>query len=250
MTPENIARYARHLVLKEIGGPGQRALSKARIVIVGAGGLGGPAGLYLATAGMGHITLIDDDAVDVSNLQRQIQFETADVERPKTVAMAARLTAMNPDVTIKAVTKRLNADNARDILSGHDVIMDGTDSFETRFLINAAALDLKIPLISGAIGRFDGQVSLFASDGCSPCYRCLVPSQPEGVESCSEIGVVGALAGVVGSVMALEAIKHVTGAGQTLSGRLWVFDGLSAESRTVTLARDPACPACGLVKAE
>lgn len=245
MTPENIERYARHLVLKEIGGPGQQALMGANVAIIGAGGLGGPAGLYLAAAGVGRITLIDDDAVDISNLQRQIQFADADVGAPKTQAMARRMSGMNPDVKITSQTRRLDGQNAQELLGGHDLILDGTDSFETRFLVNNAALELGIPLISGAIGRFDGQVSLFCSDGISPCYQCLVPVKPEGIESCSEIGVIGALAGVVGSMMALEAIKHITGAGETLAGRLWIFDGLYAESRTVKLARDPDCPACG-----
>lgn len=245
MTPENINRYARHLVLKEIGGPGQQALLQAKVAIVGAGGLGGPAGLYLAAAGIGHITLIDDDAVDVSNLQRQIQFSDRDVGAPKTQAMTQRLAGMNPDIRVTCEAERLDAGNARRLLAGHDLVLDGTDSFETRFLVNETALDLEIALISGAIGRFDGQVSLFSSDGISPCYQCLVPVKPQGIESCSEIGVIGALAGVVGSMMALEAIKHITGAGETLAGRLWVFDGLHGESRTVKLARDPDCPACG-----
>lgn len=245
MTPDTIKRYARHLVLKEIGGPGQRALLNSRAAIIGAGGLGGPAGLYLAAAGVGHITLIDDDVVDVSNLQRQIQFGDDDIDTAKTSAMAARLRGVNPDVQITIKNERFGPDNAENLLKDHDVVLDGTDSFDTRFLVNKTALGLKLPLISGAIGRFDGQVSLFPSDGKSPCYQCLVPAAPQDVGTCSEAGVIGALAGVVGSMMALEAIKHMTGAGQTLSGRLWVFDGLYSESRTVTLSRDPDCPACG-----
>ncbi len=245
MTPLEIQRYARHLVLKEIGGPGQAALLKARVAIVGAGGLGGPAGLYLAAAGVGHLTLIDDDHVDQSNLQRQIQFSEDDANTPKTLSMAARLQSLNSGVSVTTRQMRLTAENADEVLGGHDLILDGTDSFETRFLINEAALSLSVPLVSGAIGRFDGQVSLFPSDGAGPCYRCLVPEAPLGIETCSEVGVVGALAGIIGSMMALEAIKHITGAGETLSGRLWVFGGLHAESRTVRLAKDPDCPACG-----
>lgn len=244
MTPDQIERYARHIMLKDIGGPGQQALLKARVAIVGVGGLGGPAGLYLAAAGIGQITLIDDDDVDVSNLQRQIQFVNGDIAVPKTQSMKSRLVAMNPDVNVHSMTERLTMENAEDLLENHDLVLDGTDSFQTRFLVNKTALKLGIPLVSGAIGRFDGQVALFPSDGQSPCYQCLVPVEPEGIETCSELGVIGALAGVIGSLMALEAIKHITGAGETLTGRLWVFDGLYGESRTVKLVRDPDCPAC------
>lgn len=245
MTPDYIDRYARHLVLKEIGGPGQQALSKARVAIVGAGGLGGPAGLYLAAAGIGHMTLIDDDRVAVSNLQRQIQFDDADKDVRKVEAMSARLTGLNPYLNVSVMPMRLTSDNARECLSGHDVILDGTDSFKTRFVVNDAALSLSTPLVSGAIGRFDGQVSLFPSGGKGPCYQCLVPDAPAQAETCSEVGVVGALAGIIGSMMALETIKHITGAGQTLSGRVWIYDGLSADSRTIRLSKDPDCAACG-----
>jgi len=246
MTPHAIKRYARHLVLKEIGGPGQQALLAAKVAIIGAGGLGGPAGLYLAAAGVGHITLIDDDQVDVSNLQRQVQFANTDIGMPKAIVMGDTLKDLNPDITVKARQERLDASNAAALLSGFDVILDGTDSFETRFIINKAALDLKTVLVSGALGRFDGQVGVFGSGPDMPCYQCLVPHEPPGAETCSEVGVVGALAGIVGSMMALETIKIITGAGETLAGRLWIFDGLTADSRTVRLPKDPQCPACGL----
>ncbi len=242
MTPDYVKRYARHLMLKEVGGPGQTALSQARIAIVGAGGLGGPAGLYLAAAGAGHITLIDDDAVEVSNLQRQIQFGSKDIGAQKTEAMAAQVQNINPNVSVTEHALRLSKNNASALLQRHDIILDGTDSFEARFAVAAAAQALKIPLMSGAIGRFDGQVSLFLPGIHQPCYRCLVPEAPEGARSCAEVGVIGALAGIIGSVMALETIKHITGAGKTLAGRLWIYDGLHAESRTVTLPRDPSCP--------
>ncbi|MGB6230191.1 MAG: HesA/MoeB/ThiF family protein [Litorimonas sp.] len=242
LTPTQIDRYARHLVLKEIGGPGQNALLEARIALVGAGGLGGPAALYLAAAGVGRITLIDDDAVSLSNLQRQIQFETDDIGRSKAEVLAARLGGINPDVTVEALAERLDAENAQTLLAGHDLIFDGTDSFATRFTVNEAALALGIPLLSGAVGRFDAQVGLFGAPG--PCYRCFVPELPPQEETCAEVGVVGALTGIAGSVMALEAVKWITGAGETLAGRLWVHDGLTGESRTVRLARDPACVAC------
>jgi len=244
MTPENLQRYARHLVLKEIGGPGQQALLATRAVIIGAGGLGGPAGLYLAAAGIGNLTIIDDDKVELSNLQRQVQFSQSDIGTPKAETMKSALSRNNPDLNISYENVRLDKENAENLLSGHHIILDGTDSFETRFLVNTVSRRLNIPLISGAIGRFDGQVSVFNTDKSLPCYQCLVPQVPPQAETCSEVGVVGALAGVIGSMMALEAIKHVTGAGETLAGRLWIYDGLQAESRTVRLAKDPACSVC------
>ncbi len=244
MMPDQIERYARHLVLKEIGGSGQNALLTARIAIVGAGGLGGPAALYLAAAGIGQITLIDDDIVSLSNLQRQIQFETKDVGQRKVDVLAQRLQTLNPDTAARPRHVRLTEETAQPLLCNHDLILDGTDGFATRFMVNDAALALNTPLISGAIGRFDAQVGLFGRPG--PCYRCLVPDLPPQEERCAEVGVVGALTGIVGSVMAMEAIKHITAAGDTLTGRLWIYDGLTAESRTVTLPRDPDCPVCGV----
>lgn len=244
MMPDQIERYARHLVLKEIGGSGQNALLTARIAIVGAGGLGGPAALYLAAAGIGQITLIDDDTVSLSNLQRQIQFETKDVGQRKVDVLAQRLQTLNPDTAVRPRHVRLTEETAQPLLCDHDLILDGTDSFATRFMVNDAALALNTPLISGAVGRFNAQVGLFGRPG--PCYRCLVPDLPPQEERCAEVGVVGALTGIVGSVMAMEAIKHITAAGDTLSGRLWIYDGLTAESRTVTLPRDPDCPVCGV----
>ena len=244
MTPDYVTRYARHLVLKEIGGAGQSALLASKVVIVGAGGLGGPAGLYLAAAGVGQITIIDDDVVEASNLQRQVQFVTTDIGMEKAVVMADTLDDLNPDVQTKGHIGRLTDKNAKELLSGYDVILDGVDDFATRFAINDAALDLGIPLVSGALGRFDGQVSAFRSDKQSPCYRCFVPSIPPDAETCSQVGVVGALAGVIGSMMALEVIKLITGAGEPLIGKVWLFDGLKAEARTVSLPQDPNCPAC------
>ena len=245
MEPESVTRYARHLVLKEIGGPGQQALLAARVVIIGAGGLGGPAGLYLAAAGVGHITLIDDDAVELSNLQRQIQFGVKDIGQPKAASMAQSLGAINPEVTLTAHPVRLTAKNARQLLRGHDVILDGVDDFASRFVINDAALALKIPLVSGALGRFNGQVSAFRNDGQSACYRCFVPEIPPDAQTCSQVGVIGALAGLIGSAMALETVKLITGAGEGLYGKLWLYDGLKSEARTIKLPRDTQCPACG-----
>ena len=241
--PDQVERYARHLVLKEIGGAGQNALLSAKVAIVGAGGLGGPAALYLAAAGVGHLTIIDDDSVDLSNMQRQIQFSTDEIGDGKAQALADRLSALNPDCKYRVRAERLDRENAQDLLSGHDIILDGTDRFSTRFLINDAALALGKPLVSGAVGRFSAQVGLFHQPG--PCYRCLVPDLPPHEETCAEVGVIGALTGIAGSLMAMETLKWITGAGETLSGRLWIYDGLSGNSRTVTLPRDPECEACG-----
>ncbi len=239
---EEVERYARHLVLREIGGPGQQALKTARIALVGAGGLGAPASLYLAAAGVGHIRLIDPDVVDLSNLQRQVIYGEADLGQAKVAASTAHLLALNPNVEIDPVQARLDEANAAALLSGFDLVLDGTDDFATRFAVNAACVALAIPLVSGAIGRWTGQVGIF---GSKPCYRCLVPEIPPDAETCSAVGVMGALAGVIGSMMALEAIKLVTGAGQALAGRLLIYDALSAEVRTVRLGADPACPVCG-----
>ncbi len=239
---EEVERYARHLVLREIGGPGQQALKTARIALVGAGGLGAPASLYLAAAGVGHIRLIDPDVVDLSNLQRQVIYGEADLGQAKVASSAAHLLALNPNVEIDPVQARLDEANAAALLSGFDLVLDGTDDFATRFAVNAACVALAIPLVSGAIGRWTGQVGIF---GSKPCYRCLVPEIPPDAETCSAVGVMGALAGVIGSMMALEAIKLVTGAGQALAGRLLIYDALSAEVRTVRLGADPACPVCG-----
>jgi molybdopterin/thiamine biosynthesis adenylyltransferase len=245
-TPIDIERFARHLVLREIGGPGQQALSRTHIAIIGAGGLGAPAALYLAAAGIGHITLIDPDVVSLDNLQRQILFQTPDVGRPKVETGAAALEALNPGTKITPVQTSLSEDNAADLLAQADLVLDGCDNFATRFAVNAACHTLGKALISGAVGRWDGQVSLFNATPDAPCYRCWVPEIPPDAETCSRVGVVGALTGVIGSMMALEAIKHVCDAGQTLNGRILLFDGLDMSSRTVRLKRDPDCEGCGL----
>ena len=240
-TEDEVERYARHLVLSEVGGPGQQALKRARVLIVGAGGVGGPAALYLAAAGVGTLGLIDHDAVALSNLQRQILFDTADVGRPKVEAAATRLEGLNPHVAVQTFAERLTAENALARIEDFDLVLDGTDDFETRFLVNAACVVAGRPLVSGALGRWSGQVAVFAG---RPCYRCLVPQMPPDAETCARVGVVGALAGVVGSMAALEAIKVLTGAGQPLTGRLLLYDGLAGTARTVRIAPDPACPVC------
>ena len=244
-------RYARHILLKEIGGAGQQRLKAARVALVGVGGLGAPAALYLAAAGVGALILIDDDVVSLSNLQRQILYCTDDVGAAKTVCAARALGALNPHVDITPYAERLTGANAERLLAGATLVLDGSDSFETRFAVNAACHAGGIPLISGAVGRWEGQVATFKSGltkGAahqSPCYRCLVPLAPPDAEPCAATGIVGALTGVIGSLMALEAIKDITGAGDSLAGRLLLYDGLRGESRTIALAPDPACPVCG-----
>lgn len=241
-TDEEIERYARHLVLREVGGPGQQRLKAARVLIVGAGGLGAPAALYLAAAGVGRIVLADPDTVDRSNLQRQVIYAERDVGRPKVEAAAAHLTALNPHVAVEGFHGAFDAQSADRLVRDVDLVLDGTDDFATRFCVNAACVAHGRPLVTGAIGRWTGQVSVFEG---RPCYRCLVPEIPPDAETCVAVGVVGALAGVVGSMMALEAIKVIAGAGEPLTGRLLLYDGLAGETRTVRVAADPECPVCG-----
>lgn len=237
-----VERYARHLVLREIGGPGQQALKAARVLIVGAGGLGAPAALYLAAAGVGRIGLVDADVVSLSNLQRQVLYAEADVGTVKVEVAARRLWALNPHVAIEAMAIALTEENAGALMADWDVILDGTDNFATRFAVNAACVAAGKPLVSGAIGRWTGQVGVFSG---RPCYRCLIPDPPPDAETCAAVGVVGALAGVVGSLMALEAVKRITRAGEPLMGRLLILDALAGEARTVRVGADPACTVCG-----
>ena len=239
---EEVERYARHLVLREIGGPGQQKLKAARVLIVGAGGLGAPASLYLSAAGVGTIVLVDPDVVDRSNLQRQVLYAEAEIGRAKVEMAAGRLAGLNRHTGVEPVRLALDAANARELVRGVDLVLDGTDDFGVRFCVNAACVRHGKPLVSGAIGRWTGQVGVF---GRQPCYRCLVPEIPPEAETCVAVGVVGALAGVVGSMMALEAVKLITGAGEPLAGRLLIYDALAAETRTVRVAGDPECPVCG-----
>lgn len=252
-SPDERERYARHVLLKEIGGPGQQRLKAATVAFVGAGGLGAPAALYLAAAGIGTLRLIDHDDVSLSNLQRQIIYRGADVGMPKVERARAVLAEVNAHVNVEAMAQRLDDANAAYLLNGADIVLDGTDDFATRFAVNAACHELGVTLISGAVGRWDGQLATFKSgltkalspDQRLPCYRCLVPSIPPDVETCAQAGIVGALTGVIGSMMALEAIKEIAGAGESLAGRLFLYDSLKAEGRTVALKRDPDCPVCG-----
>lgn len=240
---DELDRYARHLVLREVGGRGQALLKAAHVAVVGAGGLGSPCLLYLAAAGVGRLTVIDDDDVALSNLQRQILFTTTDAGRAKVVAAAEHLAALNPHVTIVPVNVRIDADNARALLGGHGVIADGCDSFATRLAVSDAATALQIPLVSGAVGPFDGQLASFKGhDPALPCYRCLVGAAADRAgQSCADTGVIGALTGVIGAMMALEVVREITGFGESLAGRLLLYDAMAARMRTVKLPKDPAC---------
>jgi adenylyltransferase/sulfurtransferase len=243
---EELIRYSRHIALPQVGLEGQERLKRARVAIVGAGGLGSPLGLYLAAAGIGTLGLIDFDDVDASNLQRQVLFASKDIGRPKTAAGAERLRALNPHVDVVTHHTRLTSANALDVLADYDVVVDGTDNFPTRYLTNDACVLLGKPYVYGSILRFDGQVSVFdARKG--PCYRCLFrePPPPGLVPSCAEGGVLGVLPGIIGSAQALEAIKLVLGQGSPLIGRLALFDALTFTWREMTLRRSPDCPVCG-----
>lgn len=242
LTDDELDRYARHIVLREIGGLGQMKLKAAKVALVGIGGIGAPAALYLAAAGIGTLGMIDDDHVSLSNLQRQVLYATRDAGAGKAETAATHLNDLNPYCDCQVHRVRLDEDNAADILSAYDLVIDGCDNFPTRLLVNRTCHSLGKPLVSAAIGRFSGQLATF--DG-APCYQCLVPDIPPDAETCERVGVVGALAGVMGTLAALEVVKLITGAGETLKGRLMIFDGLSFESRIVKLAADPACPVCG-----
>ena len=246
LSHEELIRYSRHLVLPAIGLEGQKRLKAARVLIVGAGGLGSPAALYLAAAGVGTLGLVDWDVVDRSNLQRQILHGTGMVGRPKLDSARARIADLNPHVHLETIAARLTSANALDILGGWDVVLDGSDNFPTRYLVNDACVLLGRPNVYGAVLRFEGQVSVFdARHG--PCYRCLYrePPPPELVPSCAEGGVLGVLPGIIGSLQALEAIKLVTGVGVSLVGRLLLFDGLKLQFREIALTKDPDCAVCG-----
>ncbi|MDX5401531.1 MAG: molybdopterin-synthase adenylyltransferase MoeB [Rhodobacterales bacterium] len=239
-------RYARHIVLREIGGIGQRKLKDARVLVIGAGGLGSPALLYLAAAGVGTIGVIDHDSVDNSNLQRQVIHTDDRIGMPKVFSAEAAMRVQNPFVTVRPYNRRLTADIAPDLFAEYDLILDGTDDSATRYLVNATALALGKPLLSGALSQWEGQIALFDPARGGPCYQCVFPeaAAPGLAPSCAEAGVIGPLPGVIGSMMALEAIKLITGAGQDLRGRMLIHDALYAEHRTIRLHRRDDCPVC------
>ena len=246
-TEDQVLRYSRHIILPRIGAEGQRKLMDAKVLCIGAGGLGSPAAMYLAAAGVGTIGIVDFDRVDLTNLQRQLLHDTDDVGRPKVDSAAERINGINPDVEVVKHDTVLTSENAFEVLGPYDVVVDGTDNFPVRYLVNDATQMLGKPLVYGSIYQFDGQASVFLPGPDSPCYRCLFPQPPPpgSVPSCSEAGVFGVLPGIVGSIQAVEAIKLITGAGEPLVGRLLLFDALQMEFTTVNLRWDPECPVCG-----
>jgi adenylyltransferase/sulfurtransferase len=247
LSDDELERYARHIVLREVGGTGQAKLKAARVLVVGAGGLGSPALLYLAAAGIGTIGIVDDDTVSLSNLQRQIAHATRDVGRAKTESAADAMRAVNPEVAVETYRVRLTADNATGLVARYDIVADGSDNFATRFIVNEACFRTGRTLVSAAVTEFHGQLATFKAHDPSrayPCYRCLVPEAPQGARSCSETGVLGAAAGVMGALQALEVIKEIAGIGESLAGHLLIYEALTAEFRKLRLRPDPACPLC------
>jgi adenylyltransferase/sulfurtransferase len=248
LSDEELERYARHIVLREVGGPGQARLNTARVLVIGAGGLGSPVILYLAAAGVGTIGIADFDTVSLSNLQRQIAHRTADVGRLKTDSAADTARAINPEVEVVAHPERITAANAMDLIARYDVVADGSDNFSTRFLINDACYFAGKTLVSAAVTEFDGQLATYKPRaGDYPCYRCLFPEPPPPgtAPSCSETGILGAAAGVMGTLQALEVMKEIIGIGESLAGRLVIYEALTTSFRTVRVRRDPACALCG-----
>jgi adenylyltransferase/sulfurtransferase len=246
LSKEEILRYSRHLIMPEVGMEGQLKLARAKVLMIGAGGLGAPLGLYLAAAGVGRLGIVDFDVVDFTNLQRQVTFSTSDVGRPKLDAAKDRLAGLNPKIQIDTYTTRLTSQNALDLFRDYDIVVDGTDNFPTRYLVNDACVLLGKPNVYGSIFRFEGQATVFNYPS-GPCYRCLYPEPPPPglVPSCAEGGVLGVLPGIVGSIQAMETIKLILGNGQPLVGRLLLFDALNMSFRELRLRKNPACPICG-----
>ncbi len=249
MTELQIRRYARHIVLAEIGGIGQARLIAAKVLVIGAGGLGAPLLQYLAAAGIGTLGVIDDDSVDLSNLQRQVIHRTADIGTAKAESARRALSEINPEVTVRTHKERLTAANAEKIIAGYDIVADGSDNFATRYLVNDTCFRLKKTLVAAAILRFDGQISTYkAFEGAGhPCLRCIFPEAPseEAVPSCAQAGVLGALAGTLGSMQATEVVKEILGIGRSLSGRLLMYDALAASFDEMAIAKRADCPTCG-----
>ncbi len=246
LSKEEILRYSRHLIMPEVGMDGQLKLKNAKVLLIGTGGLGAPLGLYLAAAGVGKLGLVDFDVVDFTNLQRQVMFGTSDVGRPKSAAARDRLFNLNPAIDIQPIEAQLTSANALELFKDFDIIVDGTDNFPTRYLVNDACILLGRPNVYGSIFRFEGQVAVFGMPG-GPCYRCLYPEPPPPglVPSCAEGGVLGVLPGIVGSIQAMETIKLILGSGDSLVGRLLLFDALAMKFREVKLRKNPNCPMCG-----
>jgi molybdopterin-synthase adenylyltransferase len=248
LTDEQLDRYARHIVLKEIGGAGQVKLAGASVAVVGAGGIGCPAIQYLAAAGVGSLRVIDDDAVSLSNLQRQVLFGTGDVGRPKVEVVAEAVARVNPDVTFVPVPKRIDADNAAELIGEVDLVLDGCDNFATRLVVSDHCTRAGITLVSAALGQFQGQIGTFRGwEADKPCYRCFVGDafDADDCDTCAEQGVLGAMAGLVGSWAAMEAVRAITDFGPDPAGKVHVLDGITPVLRTIRIAKDPACPSCG-----
>ena len=245
LTPDQVKRYSRHIIMGDVGSKGQRALMGSKALIIGAGGLGSPSAIYLSLAGVGTVGIVDFDVVELSNLQRQVLHHTADVGRPKVQSAVDNIKAYNPDVNVVVHEVRLESENAMEIISQYDLVINGADNFATRYLVNDACYLLNKPLIDGSILIFDGQATVFLPG--EGCYRCLFPSPPPPgmVPNCAEAGVLGALTGLVGSIQATEALKHILGIGESLSSRLLLIDALSMTFREVRLKRNPNCPLCG-----
>ncbi|MDJ0825572.1 MAG: molybdopterin-synthase adenylyltransferase MoeB [Rhodobacter sp.] len=242
-----LERYARHIVLREIGGPGQKRLKAAKVLVVGAGGLGSPAMLYLAAAGVGTIGVIDDDAVENANLQRQVIHADERLGMPKVFSAEIGMRAVNPYVTVRPYNRRLTDDIAADLVAEYDLVLDGSDNFDTRYLANRVCAVASVPLVAAALSQWEGQISLYDPARGSPCYQCIFPQAPAPglAPSCAEAGVLGPLPGVVGAMMAVEAVKHLVGAGETLAGRMLIYDALYGETRVMALSRRADCPVCG-----
>lgn len=248
LTDAQLDRYARHIVLKEIGGAGQMRLLESRVTVIGAGGIGSPVLQYLAAAGVGHLTVIDDDRVSLSNLQRQVLFGTQDVGAYKVGIAAVRISQINPDVAVNAIRTRITAENAAALLAGADVIVDGSDNFATRLAVADTAHALEIPLISAAIGQFHGQLGTWRGwEEGKPCYRCFVGDahDADDCDTCSDVGVLGAMVGMMGSWAAMEAVRQLTGFGDDAAGKLHIVDGLAPSMRTIRMPKDPGCSTCG-----
>ncbi|HEX3035254.1 MAG TPA: molybdopterin-synthase adenylyltransferase MoeB [Thermodesulfobacteriota bacterium] len=247
LTEEQIYRYSRHILLPEVGGVGQERLLRSKVFCVGAGGLGSPIALYLAAAGVGTLGIADSDQVDISNLQRQVLHFTEDIGRPKTLSAREKLSRLNPDVNIAVYEEMITKKNIREIIRDYDIIVDGSDNFPTRYLINDACYFEKKTLVSGAILRFEGQVSVFKPHSGGPCYRCLYSEIPPAgmIPSCQEAGILGAVAGIIGTIQAVETLKEILQIGKTLDGRLLVFNALTMSVMDVKINKDPNCPLCG-----
>ena len=245
-SPTELDRYARHIILREVGGPGQKALRDARVLVIGAGGLGAPALEYLAAAGVGTIGVIDDDVVENANLQRQVIHNDRNIGMPKVHSAAEAMTAQNPFITVRPYHRRFEADIAEELFADYDLVLDGSDNFQTRYLVNETAVTTQTPFIAAALTQWEGQISVYDPMRGSPCYACVFPVAPDPslVPSCAEAGVIGPLPGVIGSMMAVEAVKLITKAGDPLLGRLLIYDALYAQTRTIGVKPTADCPVC------